>query len=99
MAPTIIPGVTLAAWLRRAGARTFECAPGALSPTRCWQQLACSRLLYCRPVLSPVEATGILLAAQPTSTGDYVTEEPAAPSSLYSQVARSGTGNLPTCRR
>src|SRR6266699_6738674 len=99
MASTIIPGVTIATWLRRAGARTFECTPGALSPTRCWQQLACSRLLYGSPVLSPVEATGILLAAQPTSTGDNVTEEPAAPPSRCGQVARSVTGNLPTYRR
>src|SRR5260370_40716204 len=87
MAAAVCPGVTFAAWLRRARARTFECAPGALSSTRCWQQLARGRLLYRRPVLSPAEATGIRVAAQPASTGDHVTEESVAPSVCHGQAA------------
>src|SRR6266700_3079760 len=94
MAAAVCPGVTIAAWLRRAGARTFECAPGTLSPTRRWQQLARGRLLYRSPVLSPAEATGLRVAAQPTSTGDHVTEEPVAPSVCHSQAARLSAWNL-----
>src|SRR5260370_28855158 len=87
MAAAVCPGVTFAAWLRRAGARTFECAPGALSSTRCWQQLARGRLLYRRPVLSPAEATGIRVAAQPASTGDHVTKESVSPYVNHSPAA------------
>src|SRR5713226_6853920 len=99
MAAAVSPGVTLAAWLRRAGARTFECAPGTLSPTRCWQQLARGRLLYRRPVLSPAEATGIRVAAQPASPAGHVTAEPVAPSVCHRQAAGLSAWNLSTRHR